>query len=170
MAEFYIREAKPGDVQIILDLIIELAIYEKAPEEVTATPEILRHNLFENPSAYALLAFTDSDEAVGLALYFFNFSPRTGKPGIYLEDLYVKEEFRKRGIGKALFGKLGKIAQEKGCPRVDWLVLKWNQPSIDFYEKALNATRREELLAMRLEGDRIRNLDRFFIPDVAGSA
>jgi len=167
MAEFYIREAKPEDVQTIRDLIFELAVYEKAPEQVTATPEILRHNLFENPSAYALLAFSKSHEPVGLALYFFNFSTWTGKPGIYLEDLYVREAFRKLGIGKALFGHLGKVAQEKGCSRMDWSVLKWNQPSIDFYEKALNATRMEEWVGMRLEGDGIRNLNKFLIPEVA---
>lgn len=165
MAEFHIREAKPEDVPTILYLITELAVYEKSPEQVKATPEILHHNLFEEPSAYALLALSKSDEPMGFAIYFFNFSTWTGKPGIYLEDLYVKEEFRKLGIGKALFGQLGKIAQEKGCPRVDWSVLKWNQPSIDFYEKALNATRMEEWVGMRLEGDRIRNLDKFLIPD-----
>jgi len=134
---------------------------------VKATPEILRQNLFENPSAYTLLAFSKSDEPIGFALYFFNFSTWTGKPGLYLEDLYVKEQFRKLGIGKALFGELGKIAQEKGCPRVEWIVLKWNQPSIDFYEKALGATRMEEWVTMRLEGDGIRNLNRFLTPDVA---
>ncbi|KAF9653520.1 acyl-CoA N-acyltransferase [Thelephora ganbajun] len=188
MTDFYIREARPGDVQTILDLILELAIYEKAPEQVKATPEIvslidlqpqqtafpqfgsvlqLLQNLFKSPSAYALLAFSASDEPIGFALYFFNFSTWTGRPGIYLEDIYVKEAFRKLGIGKALFGQLGKIAQEKECPRVDWSVLKWNQPSIDFYEKALDATRMEEWLGMRLEGDRIRNLDKFLIPNVA---
>jgi len=127
----------------------------------------LLHNLFEKPSAHTLLAFSKSDEPIGFALYFFNFSTWTGKPGIYLEDLYVKEAFRKLGIGKALFGKLGKIAQEKGCPRVDWSVLKWNQPSIDFYEKVLDATRMEEWVGMRLEGDKIHNLDRFLVPNVA---
>jgi len=167
MAEFYIREATPEDTQVILDLIIELAVYEKAPEQVKATPEILRHNLFENPSAYALLAFSKSDEPLGFALYFFNFSTWTGKPGIYLEDLYVKEAYRKLGIGKALFGQLGMIAQEKGCPRLDWAVLKWNQPSIDFYEKTLGATRMEEWVGMRLEGENIHNLDKFLIPSAA---
>ncbi|KAF8629743.1 hypothetical protein AX15_003301 [Amanita polypyramis BW_CC] len=117
MAPFHIRPATPTDVNSILQLITDLAIYEKEPDLVKATPELLKKNLFDTPYAYALLAFPGTaeapGEAVGLALYFFNYSTWTGKPGLYLEDLYVKPEFRANGIGKAIFGHLGKIAQEK---------------------------------------------------------
>jgi len=143
-------------------LIIDLATYEKEPESAKATPELLRKNLFETPFAHALLAFAGSNESVGepigLALYFFNFSTWTGRPGIYLEDLYVKPEYRSQGVGKAFFGQLGKIAQEKNCARLDWSVLKWNQPSIDFYEKRLGAKSMSEWMGMRLEEEGIDGL------------
>ncbi|KAH9478666.1 Thialysine N-epsilon-acetyltransferase [Psilocybe cubensis] len=151
---FHIRQATPDDVDIILQLIIDLATYEKEPESVKATPELLHKNLFETPYAHALLAFSGTAETpaepIGLALYFFNFSTWTGKPGLYLEDLYVKPEHRSLGVGKAFFGQLGKIAQEK-----------WNQPSIDFYEKRLGATPMSEWMGMRLEGQGIKNLNQF---------
>ncbi|KAF9485060.1 acyl-CoA N-acyltransferase [Pholiota conissans] len=158
---FHIREATPNDI-----LILDLATYEKEPESVKATPELLRKNLFETPYAHALLAFTGEtptaeSQPVGLALYFFNFSTWTGRPGIYLEDLYVKPEFRAGGVGKAFFGHLGKIAQEKNCGRLDWSVLKWNQPSIDFYEKRLGAKPMSEWMGMRLEEDGIESLKKF---------
>jgi len=100
-------------------------------------------------------------EGIGLAVYFFNYSTWTGKPGLYLEDLFVKPEYRKMGIGKAFFGRLGKIAQEKNCARLDWSVLRWNQPSIDFYEKGLGAMQMSEWVGMRLEEEGIDNLKRF---------
>ncbi|CAA7264332.1 unnamed protein product [Cyclocybe aegerita] len=162
---FYIREATPDDVGTILQLIIDLATYEKEPESVKATPELLRKNLFETPFAHALLAFTGTVEtpgnAVGLALFFFNYSTWTGRPGLYLEDLYVAPEHRSLGIGKAIFGHLRKIAQEKNCARLDWAVLKWNQPSIDFYEKRLGAKPMSEWVGMRLEEEGIDNLKQF---------
>ncbi|KAF4618658.1 hypothetical protein D9613_009947 [Agrocybe pediades] len=152
---FHIREATPDDV----------ATYEKEPESVKATPELLRKNLFETPFAHALLAFNGTAESpaepIGLALYFFNYSTWTGRPGLYLEDLYVKPENRSQGVGKAFFGHLGKIAQEKNCARLDWSVLKWNQPSIDFYEKRLGAKPMPEWMGMRLEEEGIENLKKF---------
>ncbi|KIY47410.1 acyl-CoA N-acyltransferase [Fistulina hepatica ATCC 64428] len=152
---FHIRVAEPKDVGIILELIKDLASYEKALDSVKATPELLVKNLFETPYAHAILAFTTStageDEAVGLALYFFNYSTWTGRPGLYLEDLYVKPAQRGSGIGKALFARLARIAQDKDCARLDWSVLKWNQPSIDFYEKCLSALPMSEWVGMRLE-------------------
>ncbi|KAJ3504543.1 hypothetical protein NMY22_g17890 [Coprinellus aureogranulatus] len=159
---YHIRRARPDDVHDILALITDLvslrlstqdptpklsqAIYEKEPDAVKATPELLRKNLFgDTPYAHALLAYTGSvegkGEAIGLALYFFNFSTWTGKPGLYLEDL-----------------ELGRIAEEKGCPRIDWVVLTWNQPSIDFYEKRLGAKRMSDWVGMRLEQEGIANL------------
>ncbi|THH00978.1 hypothetical protein EW026_g1637 [Hermanssonia centrifuga] len=162
---FFIRPAVVDDVDTILQLIIDLATYEKAADSVEATPELLRKNLFETPYAQTLLAFTGSPdapgEAIGMALYFFNYSTWTGKPGIYLEDLFVKPETRGMGVGKAFFAELAKVAEEKGCARVDWSVLKWNQPSIDFYEKALGATAMSEWMGMRLTGDGIKNLEKF---------
>ncbi|TFK73493.1 acyl-CoA N-acyltransferase [Pluteus cervinus] len=163
---FHIRPAQLSDVGDIQGLIYDLAVYEKDPESAKATPELLRQNLFESPYAHALLAFTGTvetpGEAVGLALYFFNYSTWTGRPGIYLEDLFVKPPYRNSGIGKAFFSELGKIAEEKKCARMDWVVLKWNQPSIDFYEKKLGATTMSEWVGMRLNEDgivRLRNLD-----------
>jgi len=159
---FHIRPAEEKDIDIILKLIKDLATYEKEPESAKATPELLRENLFERKYAHTLLAFTgpasSPGEAVGMALYFFNFSTWTGKPGIYLEDLFVKPEYRGSGVGKALFGELGLIAEEKKCGRIDWVVLTWNQPSIDFYERKLGAKAMKEWMGMRLEGDGIQNL------------
>ncbi|KAI0631118.1 diamine N-acetyltransferase [Trametes polyzona] len=152
---YFIRPATVEDV----------ATYEKAADSVKATPELYRKTLFETPYAHTLLAFAGSPDApgkaIGLAMYFFNFSTWTGKPGIYLEDLFVDPEFRGKGVGKALFAELGKVAEEKDCARIDWQVLKWNQPSIEFYEKTLGATAMSEWLGMRLEGSQIQNLRKF---------
>ncbi|KAF8342553.1 acyl-CoA N-acyltransferase [Cantharellus anzutake] len=163
---WHIRAAAPEDVGAIIKLIVDLAIYEKAADRVKVTPELLQKNLFEHKYAHALLAYAGPEgspdaQPVGFALYFFNFSTWTGKPGLYLEDLYVIPEHRGTGIGKALFGHLGKIAIEKDCGRVDWQVLDWNQPSIDFYEKGLEAKMLKEWRSMRLEGDEIQRLLKF---------
>jgi len=148
-----------------LKLIIDLAIYEKAEDSVKATPELLKRNIFDKQHAHVLLAFGGTKgapgEAIGLALYFFNFSTWMGRPGIYLEDLFVSSERRGEKIGKALFGHLAKIAKENDCARIDWSVLKWNQPSIDFYQKTLNAVPMEEWQGMRIEGPGIAALERF---------
>ncbi|TFK34456.1 acyl-CoA N-acyltransferase [Crucibulum laeve] len=164
---YHIRPATPDDVNTILQLIIDLATYEKEPESAKATPELLRKNLFETPYAHALLAFAGPadtpGEPIGFALYFFNYSTWTGRPGLYLEDLYVSPEHRAHGVGKAFFGHLGKIAQEKNCARLDWSVLKWNQPSIDFYEKRLGATPMTEWMGMRLEEEGIERLKAFIV-------
>ncbi|KAH7922774.1 acyl-CoA N-acyltransferase [Leucogyrophana mollusca] len=162
---FHIREAKVDDVQTILELIKALAEYEKEPDSAKATPELLEQNLFKTPYAYTLLAFSGTPEApgdsLGMALYFFNYSTWTGRPGLFLEDLFVKQEARGKGIGKAFFAELGKVAQEKNCARLDWSVLKWNQPSIDFYEKVLQASGMHEWMGMRLEERGIENLKKF---------
>ncbi|OSD01497.1 diamine N-acetyltransferase [Trametes coccinea BRFM310] len=152
---YFIRPATVKDV----------AEYEKAVDSVKATPELYRKNLFETPYAHTLLAIAGTPDApgkaIGIAMYFFNFSTWTGKPGIYLEDLYVDPTYRGTGVGKALFAELGKVAEEKDCARIDWSVLKWNQPSIDFYEKILGATAMSEWMGMRLEGSQIQNLQKF---------
>ncbi|KAF8462096.1 acyl-CoA N-acyltransferase [Russula ochroleuca] len=149
---YFIRPAQPEDA----------AVYEKSPHLAVATPALIRKHLFETRIANALLAFSGSldvpGEAIGFALYFFNFSTWTGRPGLYLEDLYVKPEHTNKGIGKALFKELAIIAQDKDCARMDWSVLKWNQPSIDFYEKCLHAKAQDEWLGMRLDEEGIENL------------
>ncbi|KAF8830496.1 hypothetical protein HHX47_DHR2001108 [Lentinula edodes] len=152
MSGFLIRPATPEDavagkrsIRIYINRRLQ-AVYEKAPDAVKATPDLLRQNLFEKQYAHALLAM-NGDKPVGLALYFFNYSTWTGRPGLYLEDLYVAPEYRKLGLGKAFFGELGKIAKET-----------WNQPSIDFYEKKLGAKPMSEWLGMRLEEDGIDGL------------
>ncbi|KAK7039564.1 acyl-CoA N-acyltransferase [Favolaschia claudopus] len=159
-----IRPARPEDVDDILQLIIDLAVYEKEPDAVKATPELLRKNLFgETPYAHALLAFPSAEakKPVGLALYFFNYSTWTGRPGLYLEDLYVSPESRNTGLGKALFGALGRVARERNCARLDWSVLKWNAPSIAFYENTLRATQMSEWVGMRLDEEGIATLEKF---------
>ncbi|KAH6917951.1 acyl-CoA N-acyltransferase [Coprinopsis sp. MPI-PUGE-AT-0042] len=160
--DYHIRKATEVDVDSILQLIKELADYEKEPDAVKATPELIRQNLFEKKHAQALLAFTGKEgqggEAVGLALYFFNFSTWTGRPGLYLEDLFVRPEARAGGLGKALFNRLGQIAEENNCARLEWVVLNWNQPSIDFYEKRLGAVRMVDWTGMRLNEDGIKRL------------
>ncbi|KZW02045.1 acyl-CoA N-acyltransferase [Exidia glandulosa HHB12029] len=162
---WHIRKAKVEDIDAILGLIIDLADYEHARDSAQATPELIRKNLFEKQFAHAFLAFTGTAEApghaVGLALWFFNFSTWTGKPGIYLEDLFVTPEARGWGIGKALFGELGKEAEANDCSRIDWSVLKWNQPSIDFYEKVLGAEAMSEWQGMRLTTEGIKRLEKF---------
>lgn len=142
-------------------------MYEKEPESARATPALFRENIFEKKYAHTLLAFDGTPEApgiaLGMALYFFNFSTWTGKPGLFLEDLYVSPHARNKGIGKALFAELGKIAQEKDCARLDWSVLKWNTPSIAFYEKKLEAKAMEEWMGMRLEEQGIENLQKLAV-------
>ncbi|KAJ6588765.1 acyl-CoA N-acyltransferase [Mycena capillaripes] len=172
-----IRAARSEDADHILQLIIDLATYEKEPESVKATPELLRKNLFSaSPYAHALLAFSsvqseeEGAKPVGLALYFFNYSTWTGRPGMYLEDLYVSPESRGQGVGKALFGALGRIAKEKECARLDWSVLKWNHPSIAFYEHTLSATQMSEWVGMRLDEGGIERLERFALPSGGASS
>jgi GNAT superfamily N-acetyltransferase len=135
MPELEIRAATEEDVPLILSLIKELAEYERLSHEVVATEEALRDSLFgERPVAEVLIGHL-GDEPVGFALFFHNFSTFLGKPGIYLEDLYVRPEFRGAGIGRALLVHLARLARERGCGRVEWSVLDWNEPAIGFYKK-----------------------------------
>jgi len=152
----HIRSATPADVPLILEFIRALADYEKLTHEVDATEEKLRATLFgEKPAAECLLAFADDSEAdtpVGFAIYFTNYSTFLAKPGLYLEDLFVKPEFRGRGIGKALLLHLARLANQRDCGRMEWAVLDWNQPAIDFYE-SLGAQRMRAWQICRLTGD-----------------
>ena len=135
MEPFRIHTATAKDVPLIMELIRGIAAYEHLSHEVTATEEELKHHLFgQNPAAEVLLGF-EGTRSVGFALYFYNFSTFLGKPGLYLEDLFVYPEYRGRGYGKALFLEVATRARRKNCGRMEWAVLKWNQPAIAFYEK-----------------------------------
>src|SRR6266581_4891647 len=154
---FLIRPATSGDVPVILELIRALATYERAPNDVTATENGLVEVLFdEKPSAEVLLAF-ENETAVGFAVFFHNFSTWLGRPGLYLEDLFVKPEERGKGYGRALLVHLGKIARERGCGRMEWAVLNWNEPAIKFY-RALGAKPMDEWTVFRLTPDEIAKL------------
>jgi len=145
------------DVPVILELIRALATYERAPNEVTATEEGLRDVLFgAKPAAEVLLAF-ENETAVGFAVFFHNFSTWLGLPGIYLEDLFVKPEHRGKGYGRALLIELAKIARGRGCGRLEWAVLDWNEPAIQFYRK-LGAKPMDEWTVFRLTRDGISKL------------
>ena len=155
--EFEIRDASVTDVPVILQLVRDLATYERAPNDVVATEGGLRDVLFgDDPCAKVVLAFC-RDEAVGFAVYFFNFSTWLGRPGLYLEDLFVKPEARGQGYGRALLVHLAQIARKRGCGRMEWAVLDWNEPAIQFYKK-LGAAPNEEWTVFRLTSDGIRKL------------
>ncbi|HLL61414.1 MAG TPA: GNAT family N-acetyltransferase [Propionibacteriaceae bacterium] len=152
-----IRPARPSDVPRIHELIVELATYERAADEVRSTPAQLHEALFgPQPAAYALVAEVDG-LVVGFALYFRNFSTWEGVHGIYLEDLFVAPEQRGRGLGKALLVALAEIAVERGYARVEWAVLNWNQPSIDFYN-SLGAVPMAEWTVYRLAGPALQRV------------
>jgi len=152
-----IRQATEADVPLILKFIRDLAIYEKLEHKVIATEQGLRQTLFGNPRfAEVVFAVEDGVEA-GFALFFHNYSTFLGAPGIYLEDLFVKPEFRGRGLGKALLAHLAKLAKERGCGRVEWAVLDWNTPSINFY-RSLGAIALDDWRIFRLTGDAMEHL------------
>lgn len=147
-----IRETSEADIPQIFTLIRELADYERLGHSVTADENLLRENLF-GENRYARVVFAEYDgELAGQALFFYNFSTFKGKPGIYLEDLYVRPPFRKKGIGKALLNYLIELAKAKNCGRVEWVVLDWNQPAIDFYE-SLGAEPMNDWIVFRLGED-----------------
>jgi GNAT superfamily N-acetyltransferase len=147
-----IREAVPGDAGLIHRFICDLAAYERLLHEVKATPESLAARLFgPRPYAEVLIAEAD-DQPVGFALYFHNFSTFEGKPGIYLEDLFVDPHARGLGIGKALLSRLAQIALERDCARLEWWVLDWNTPSIAFY-RSLGARAMDDWTVYRLDGE-----------------
>ncbi|HVJ04073.1 MAG TPA: GNAT family N-acetyltransferase [Candidatus Saccharimonadales bacterium] len=152
-----IRAAQSEDAGTILKLIQGLAEYEHAPREAVATEEdLLRDGFGKEPKFHCVIAEWDG-EAVGFALYFFNYSTWKGRPGVFLEDLFVWPEYRGKGIGKALLLELAKIAVANKCGRYEWQVLDWNTPAIEFYE-GLGAKRMKEWLPMRVEGDALMEL------------
>src|SRR5215831_3728572 len=155
--EFEIRPARIEDAPVILELVRDLATYERAPDEVTATEEQLVDVLFgERPAAEVLLAF-EGQLPVGFAVFFFNFSTWLGRPGLYLEDLFVKPEKRGKGYGRALLVELAKVARNRECGRMEWAVLDWNEPAIKFY-RALGAKPMHEWTVFRLTRDGIARL------------
>lgn len=156
MNNFTIRQADINDVSTILSFIKELAEYENMSDQIVATEEILQEWIFEKKKAEVLLAM-EGDTPVGFALYFYNFSTFLGRAGIYLEDLFVKEEYRGRGYGKALLKELARIAVSQGCGRLEWCCLDWNQPSIDFY-LSLGASPMDDWTQYRLTGDTLKEL------------
>jgi len=152
-----LRFATAADTSIILEMIRELAEYERLADEVVADEAGLHRSLFgERPHAEVLIAEVNG-EPVGFALFFHNFSTFLGRPGIYLEDLFVRPSARDRGIGAALLARLARLAVERGCGRLEWSVLDWNEPAIGFYRK-LGAVAMEEWTAFRLTGDALESL------------
>jgi GNAT superfamily N-acetyltransferase len=152
-----IRPATPADVPQILAFIRDLALYERAPQEVTATEEgLLRDGFGPTPFYSCLMAELDGEPA-GFALFFFNYSTWKGRPGVYLEDLFVEPRFRGTGIGKALLQRVAAFAVERGCQRLQWEVLDWNTPAIDFY-RAMGAEFLDEWRNVRVTGEALLRL------------
>ena len=156
-ADFTIRPAGIDDVPVILELIKDLATYERAPNDVTATEAGLKEVLFGAKPAAEVLIAREKDDAVGFAVFFYNFSTWPGRPGLYLEDLFVRPEKRGYGYGRALLVHLARIAKERGCGRMEWAVLDWNEPAIGFYRK-LGAMPMHEWTVFRLTTDEIARL------------
>ncbi len=154
---FQIRKATRADVPVILDFIRKLAEYEKLSHEVVATEEMLESYLFGEKVAAEVVIAYHNERAVGFALYFLSFSTFLAKPGIYLEDLFVLEEQRGKGYGKALLTYLASEAVDKGYGRLEWAVLDWNEPSIEFY-KSLGAKMLDDWIVNRVTGDTLVKL------------
>ena len=150
------RFAEESDCRLVLSFIKGLADYEKMSDQVVATEELLREWIFEKRKAEVLFVCDDGKE-VGFALFFHNFSTFLGRAGIYLEDLFVLPEYRGKGYGKALLKKLAQITAERGCGRLEWACLDWNQPSIDFY-RSLGALPMDEWTTYRLTGDTLQKM------------
>ena len=156
MSQVEFRRAEEKDAALILRFIRELAAYEKLDGQVVATEELLREWIFEKGKAEVLFPMENGVE-VGFALFFHNFSTFLGRAGLYLEDLYISPEYRGKGYGKATLQKLARIAVERGCGRLEWSCLDWNQPSIDFY-LSLGAEPMEEWTVYRLSDEKLSRM------------
>lgn len=152
-----IRPASEADVPLLFDLIQELASYEKLGDRVAGSAEVLRQSMFERKAAEALLIETADGEAVGYAIFFTNFSTFECRPGIWLEDVYVRPEHRRGGIGLAIMEHLAQIAEQREYARLEWCALEWNEPALDFYE-GIGARRLDDWRMLRLERDGIARL------------
>ena len=157
MSSIHVRPAVPADVPHILAFIRELAEYEKEPHSALATEEDLLRDGFGSQPRFRCLIAECEGEPAGFALFFYNYSTWRGHAGIYLEDLFVRPAYRGKGVGKALFKRVGAIAVDEGCPRFEWAVLDWNKPAIDFYN-SLGATAMSEWTTMRLSGEALARL------------
>ena len=151
-----IRETNEKDCELILSLIKEIAEYEKMSNQVIATEETLLEYIFKNNRAEVVILELDKNP-IGYALFFYNFSTFVGRSGLYLEDIFIKKEFRGRGIGKEVFKFLARKAREEGCKRMEWVCLDWNEPSINFY-KSLGAVPMDEWTIYRLNEKEIKKL------------
>jgi len=156
-ANLRIEPATERDVAVILRFIRELAEYEKLTHQVTATEELLRETLFGARGVAEVLIASLASEPAGFALFFHNFSTFLGRPGIYLEDLFVEPAHRGKGIGKALLIEIAKIAKERNCGRLEWAVLDWNRPAIDFY-RGLGAVPLDDWTLFRVTGEALNHL------------
>jgi GNAT superfamily N-acetyltransferase len=152
-----IRPAVPEDIPLILQLIRDLAEYEREPQAAVATAEDLRRDGWGSEPKFRCVIAEWEGEPAGFALFFYNYSTWQGRPGIYLEDLFVRPQFRRKGIGKALLVHVAQIAVRENCGRYQWQVLDWNTPSIEFY-KSLGAKVMSEWLTMRVEGEALEEL------------
>lgn len=157
MPEIGIRPATEKDVPLILSLIRELAGYERLSHEVSATEDLLRESLFGERRGAEVVIGSHADEPAGFALFFHNFSTFLGRPGIYLEDLYVKPEFRGKGIGRAMLAYLAGLAKERNCGRLEWSVLDWNEPAIKLY-RGVGAVPMDDWTVYRVTGEALDEL------------
>jgi GNAT superfamily N-acetyltransferase len=151
-----IRPVEEGDVETLFGLILELAEYEKLADRVNGDPEVLRRTLFEQRAAEALLLEREG-ETIGYAIFFTTFSSFECRPGIWLEDVYVRPEHRRGGIGRRVMEHLARLAVERGYMRLEWCALDWNEPALNFYAK-LGATRLEDWRMLRVDGERLHQL------------
>jgi GNAT superfamily N-acetyltransferase len=152
-----IRPANANDIPLIVQLVRELAEYEKLSEQAVASEGDIRRDGFSANPKFRVVIAEWGDEAAGFALFFYNYSTWVGRPGLYLEDLFVRPEFRRNGIGRALLTHLARVAVEEGCGRFEWQVLNWNAPAIEFY-KSLGARVMEEWSTVRISGEPLRKL------------
>ena len=155
--DYTIRPIRPDDMEVLANLVRELAVYENLGEYAKGTPDDFRRHLFgPRPAAEAVIVEV-AGEAVGFALWFATFSTYRGRPGIYLEDLFVRPEHRGRGIGKAILAMVARLAVERGCGKVSWSAVRWNEPAIGFY-RARGADLIDEWIGFRLDGEALHRL------------